>query len=173
MRAVDKSGLWRNLKVYPSPPAFATNACRYAACSAKEKIMSKYLVGHTIREMKIADDKKAILFITDKENVIAKMDGDCCSDTWVEHIEMVSLPALVLDVDDIDMPNLGNPDEYEVVAYYGCKITTDKGHIIIDYRNSSNGYYGGNISFPDDSYFYGGVYGQNVSKEVWKDIAAA
>ncbi len=135
--------------------------------------MSKYLVGHTIREMKIADDKKAILFITDKENVIAKMDGDCCSDTWVEHIEMVSLPALVLDVDDIDMPNLGNPDEYEVVAYYGCKITTDKGHIIIDYRNSSNGYYGGNISFPDDSYFYGGVYGQNVSKEVWKDIAAA
>lgn len=135
--------------------------------------MSKYLVGHTIKEMKIADDKKAILFVTDKENVIAKMDGDCCSDTWCEHIEMVSLPATVIDVEDIDMPNLGNPDEYEVVAYYGCKITTDKGHIIIDYRNSSNGYYGGNISFPDDSYFYGGVYGQNVSKEVWKDIAAA
>jgi len=134
--------------------------------------MSKYLVGHVIKEMKVADDGKAILFVTDKENVIAKMDGDCCSDTWVEHIEMVSLPALVVDVEDIDMPDLGSLD-YESVAYYGCKITTDKGHIIIDYRNSSNGYYGGNISFPDDGHFYGGVYGQNVSKEIWKDIAAA
>ena len=53
---------------------------------------------------------------------------------------------------------------------YGVKITTDKGHIVIDYRNASNGYYGGNLSWPDDSYFYGGVHGQNESNEEWVDI---
>lgn len=137
--------------------------------------MSKYLVGHTINEIKIAEDKKAILFVTDKENVVARMDGDCCSVTWIEHVETVQLPATVLDVEDISMPDFGGDDEDgdhdgEVIAYYGCKITTNKGHIIIDYRNSSNGYYGGDISFPDE-YFYGGVFGQNVSDNIWKDIS--
>jgi hypothetical protein len=58
----------------------------------------------------------------------------------------------------------------EVLAFYGCKISTDKGEIVIDYRNDSNGYYGGNLSWPDDKYFYGGVYKQNVSAEVWRDV---
>ena len=132
--------------------------------------MTNILVGRTIKDMKLADDKKAILFVTDSGDVVARMDGDCCSSTWAEHIEMVPLPALVVSVDDIDMPDLGSPDKYEVIAYYGCKITTDKGYIIIDYRNESNGYYGGNISWPDDGYFYGGVYGQNISTQIWKDI---
>jgi hypothetical protein len=134
--------------------------------------MSKILIGKTITKMKIADDKKAILFITDDGEIIAKCDGDCCSNTWVEHIELpvLGFPAKVISVDDLDMPDLGQPDEYEVIAYYGCKIVTDKGDIVIDYRNESNGYYGGNLSWPDDNYFYGGVYGQNVSKNNWVDV---
>jgi hypothetical protein len=62
--------------------------------------------------------------------------------------------------------------EYEIIAFYGLKITTDKGDIIIDYRNSSNGYYGGNLSWPNDNYFYRGVFGQNVSTEEWKPLIA-
>jgi len=46
------------------------------------------------------------------------------------------------------MPNLGNIDGVyrknpDCVAYYGLKITTEKGRAMIDYRNDSNGYYGG------------------------------
>ena len=81
-------------------------------------------------------------------------------------------PAKVISVNDIEMPNLGQPDEDETdedetIAYYGCKICTDKGDIIIDYRNESNGYYGGGLSWPDDTYYYGGVWGQNISEEKW------
>jgi len=134
--------------------------------------MNKYLIGHIIKEIKIADDRKAILFITDKENVIAKTDGDCCSSTWVEHIELPvnGFPAKVISIEELDMPELDETDDFDVVVYYGCKIITDRGDIIIDYRNESNGYYGGNLSWPDDPYFYGGVYGQNVSTENWKEI---
>lgn len=110
------------------------------------------LKGKVIVAMKIADDKKAILFITDGGNIIAKCDGDCCSSTWVEHI---------------DLPVLGF---YEVIEYYGCRILTDKGDIVIDYRNESNWFYGGNLSWPDDDSFYGGVHGQNISNENWIDI---
>jgi hypothetical protein len=129
------------------------------------------LVGKTIEKIKIATDKKALLFVTDCGEIIARADGDCCSSTWIEHMELPAMgfPAKVTAVEDLDMPDLGSPDEYEVIAYYGCKITTDKGVIVIDYRNESNGYYGGNLAWPDD-HFYGGVYGQNVSDDDWKDV---
>jgi len=136
--------------------------------------MSNILVGKTITKIMLADDKEAILFMTTEGDIKVLVDADCCSHTWVENIELPvnGFPALVLSAEDLSMPDLGSPDEYDVIAYYGFKITTDKGDIIIDYRNSSNGYYGGNLSWPDDGYFYGGVHGQNVSKEDWKEVAA-
>lgn len=133
--------------------------------------MNNILVGKTILAIQIADDQKAIKFDTDGGEVIAKTDGDCCSSSWIEHVDLPSygFPAKVLAAEDIEMPDLGSPDAYECVAYYGFKISTDKGDIIIDYRNESNGYYGGDLSWPDEC-FYGGVYGQNVSSENWVDI---
>jgi hypothetical protein len=38
---------------------------------------------------------------------------------------------------------------------YRFRIMTDKGQILIEYRNSSSGYYGGSLSWPDGAYFYG------------------
>jgi hypothetical protein len=61
-------------------------------------------------------------------------------------------------------------EDPDVLAFYGCKISTDGGEIVIDYRNDSNGYYGGSLSWPGE-HFYGGVHNQNVSKEEWREIA--
>jgi len=138
--------------------------------------MENLLIGKTVTDMKIAEDKKAILFITTEGELIVRADGDCCSSTWVENINTppMGFPAKILTIENLDMPNKETKTEdCEVIAYYGCRITTDKGDIDIDYRNSSNGYYGGNLSFPGDDYFYGGVYSQNVSNNDWKDIVAA
>lgn len=135
--------------------------------------MSNILVGKTITKIELADDRQAIRFhIEGGEPIIARCDADCCSHTWVEHIEMPvnGLPATVLSAECVNMPDLGNGDA-ECIKYYGFKIVTDKGDIVIDYRNSSNGYYGGSLSWPED-HFCGGVYGQNVSNENWKEIAA-
>ena len=139
--------------------------------------MSNELIGKTIVVMKIALDKEAILFVTDKgENLVAMVDADCCSHTWVESIEMpaLGLPFTVSAVEDLDMGKEPlSYDNFDCLQYYGAKIVTDKGDIVIDYRNESNGYYGGSICWPGDGYFYGGVYGQNVSKQEWVDIIDA
>lgn len=129
------------------------------------------LIGKIINDIKIASDKKAIKFITDNEDIIVKTDGDCCSSSWIENIELPArgFPAKVKEAANIEMPDLGTPENEECIEYYGFKITTDKGYIIIDYRNSSNGYYGGNLSWPGD-YFYGGVFDQNTSNENWINI---
>lgn len=133
-----------------------------------------HLVGREIHDMKIAEDKMALLFILDGgEKSVAHCEADCCSHTWIENIELTKniFPAKVLGVEDLEMPDLGDMPDCDVVAYYGMKITTDKGHIIIDYRNDSNGYYGGGLIFEkENEYFYGGVSGQNISNEKWFDI---
>lgn len=137
------------------------------------------LIGKTITAVHLADDKGALRF--DIEGVeaplVVRCDGDCCSSTWVENIENVEalIGSPVLEAVDIEMPERDHPEDKErdVVAYYGFRIRTAKGDCVLDYRNASNGYYGGNLVWPDsgDDYFYGGVYGQNVSKQEWKQIA--
>lgn len=138
--------------------------------------MSSNLIGKTITEMKIARDKKAILFISDCGlHYVAKVEGDCCSTSWVESIEMpaLGLPFRILQITDLEL-NKGpvSNDEYEYLQFYGAKVSTDKGDMIIDYRNESNGYYGGDITWPG-SYFYPGVFKQNESREEWVDIVDA
>jgi hypothetical protein len=128
-----------------------------------------------ITGVEIADDRKAMRFLIEgADPIVAKADGDCCSSSWIEHVELRAggFPAKVLNVDDIDLPGSNDNDsEHECLAVYGMKIGTDKGDLVIDYRNSSNGYYGGNLSWPDDDYFYGGVHGQNVSNEDWRPLS--
>lgn len=99
---------------------------------------------------------------------MARCDADCCSHTWIESIELPinGLPANVISVDDTSYES---SDDGELKKY-GLKIKTDKGTIELDYRNESNGYYGGSLAWPDEEYFYGGVYGQNVSNEDWKEV---
>lgn len=129
------------------------------------------LIGRTILGLKIAEDKEALLFVTDAGEIKVRCDGDCCSYSWVESIELPAMgfPAVVISAEDVDMPDLGDMEDRDVVSYYGFKIETDKGVLLIDYRNDSNGYYGGDLVWPDE-YYYGGVYGQNVSDEVWIDV---
>lgn len=132
------------------------------------------LVGKTVTSFWLAEDKKAIKFeLSDGTSIKAFCDGDCCSSTWIEGIEApeVVINSPILNAEDIDMPDLGSPEPYECIRYYGFRITTAKGICVIDYRNESNGYYGGDLSWPEDEYYYGGVYNQNLTTEVWKQLA--
>jgi hypothetical protein len=111
------------------------------------------LIGKTLTGIKLAEDRQVILFQTIDGDMAVPVDADCCSYTWVESIELPALgfPALVTAVDDLDMPE-GKPSTFHKdpcsLRFYGCKITTDRGEIVIDYRNDSNGYYGGSLSWP-------------------------
>jgi hypothetical protein len=135
--------------------------------------MTHCLIGKILTGLQIAEDKKTIKFRTTEGDIVAKTDGDCCSNSWIENVEVgiLGFPALVIEVEDINMPEQieSENDDYAVTTFYGFKITTDKGTIFLDYRNESNGYYGGSLCWPDD-YFCGGIYGQNCSDEIYKDI---
>ena len=132
------------------------------------------LGGKTITGVEIAADRQALRFILADGEIVVNVDADCCSYSWVEHVELPALgfPATVLSVSDIEMPEgaaSGFHPDSDVLAFYGCKIVTDRGEMVIDYRNDSNGYYGGSLSWPGE-YFYGGVYGQNKSDHEWQPL---
>lgn len=127
------------------------------------------LVGKTLLGILIAEDGQALLFRTPEGDIKALCDADCCSYTWVESVSLPArgFPAIVQSVEDIELNTDADTRDGEL-DFYGLKIVTDNGEIIIDYRNESNGYYGGSLTWPNE-HFYGGVYGQNVSTEVWKE----
>lgn len=134
--------------------------------------MSKFMIGKKVNSILIADDKKAIKLNCDDGEYVVRVDGDCCSQSWIEHVELpaLGLPFTITSIEGLDMGKdpIEN-DEFEYLQFYGCKVSTDKGDMVIDYRNESNGYYGGDIIWPDD-YFCNGVYGQNVSSENWIEL---
>jgi len=134
------------------------------------------LIGKTLIGVKLAKDKDKIMFQTTGGDIVARCKGECCSNTWIESIENTvrEFPALVTAAHEIEdgLPDSvsGHP-EHDYLQFYGFKVTTDKGVIVLDYRNESNGYYGGSLEWPSDGYFYGGGHGQNESKLNWLDVA--
>ncbi len=130
------------------------------------------LLGKVVTAIFLADDKMAIKFeVAGEEPIVARTDGDCCSHSWIEHVDNpeFAIGSPVLEARDVPMP-AASRDEDGCVQSYGFKIITAKGEMFFEYRNESNGYYGGSLEWPG-GYFYGGVFGQNVSKEDWRRIA--
>ena len=141
------------------------------------------LVGKKIIKIEIADDKEAFRIYVegDSEPILFATDGDCCSHTWIEHFEGIAylIGGTVVNVEDVDSgadDEDSEEDKYgNVIRFYGWKVTTDKGHAMLDYRNESNGYYGGSLWCNRDSgynSYYGGVHGQNKSDEKWVELTA-
>lgn len=78
------------------------------------------------------------------------VEGDCCSHSWIEHLEMPGdiVGATLLSVEDgglITQDHDEHDDEHDdgEISVYNTSFKTDRGEIILEYRNSSSGYYGG------------------------------
>jgi hypothetical protein len=117
--------------------------------------MEKYerIIGKEIVSFNLKSDGSILKFLfKNGESISFIPEGDCCSTSWIESIDNDEvLKGKILSIEDIPMPNLGNIDgkRYKGVGqveYYGLKIRTENGDCVIDYRNDSNGYYGGWIN---------------------------
>lgn len=120
---------------------------------SRMETMINPLVGKTISAIQISSDGRAMRFmISDGSEVMVLADAECCSTTWIEHISLPAggFPAIVLKVEDIEMPDLGSPSKEAFMQYYGLSVKTNRGDMVIDYRNESNGYYGGRLLWPGE-----------------------
>lgn len=114
--------------------------------------MSHILIGKRVVKVSINGDHDTLLFeLAVGPAINAKFRSECCSTTWVESIDAPdALIGTVRSVENLDLPGfMKEIGDMQYLQYYGCKITTDNGTCVIDYRNSSNGYYGGDLDWPE------------------------
>jgi hypothetical protein len=114
------------------------------------------LLDRTVLQVLANPEKDQFRFVTDQGNLDYYCYGDCCSESWVNHISDIDalIGQKVLDVEEIDMYKLlgaePEPTRQEVDEVLFHRIQTPKGVCVIEFRNSSNGYYGGSFEEEDD-----------------------
>jgi hypothetical protein len=115
--------------------------------------MKTILDGRTIKALLVGKwdgrAEGALYFVTDNGVVLWRVDGDCCSESWFADITGVHnlLGWEILSIHEVEMPAVvDGRTRQEVDRVYGYRITTDGGLADIVFRNSSNGYYGGDMA---------------------------
>jgi hypothetical protein len=116
-----------------------------------------------LRAVELSPDKERITFTLESGASIAfGVEGDCCSHSWIEHLDVPPyvLGETITTVEGGDgvpwdghvcVPNepdadgyaYGNQCDHESLQVYSTRFRTAKGDIVLEYRNDSNGYYGG------------------------------
>lgn len=124
------------------------------------------VIGKQIDAVLLDDDRDRVLFrFQDGSDRSYGVEGDCCSHSWIEHLEMPSdfKGAKILSVEDgggvawdnHECVQSERDDDYRVtkegcghdsLSVYNTLFKTDKGTIVLEYRNDSNGYYGGYLT---------------------------
>jgi len=107
------------------------------------------LIGKTVTGLRVNEDQSVLAFDhPDGTSTSYVTDGDCCSETWFADITGVAalLGGKVLEVESVDLLTVDDKrTRQNEDQFYGVKLRTNQGMADIVYRNSSNGYYGGDI----------------------------
>lgn len=116
------------------------------------------LIGKSIVSVFVSSDKKLIKFECADGDICYEAYGDCCSESFIELVLRPNVYGeymLVKSVEEVEMPSI-IVSEYSEHKLYGIKIHVqdeprDRGHeIFIEFRNTSNGYYGGDLRLTKD-----------------------
>lgn len=114
------------------------------------------LIGKTITGYQLSNNRETLAIETDQGEHVYDVEGDCCSHSWFESVDELDgviggkvLEAYTVNMDEIEsqedtLRKLAQEESRdEHIQQYGHKIKTTKGHAIVEFRNSSNGHYGG------------------------------
>jgi hypothetical protein len=131
-----------------------------------------HLLGNRVKTILVSPDQEELVFrLSNGCDVVLITEADCCSETWFADIIGVSslLNELITGVGIL--PETDPDDDRSRQSYdtaYGFTLSTQKGVTTIAYRNSSNGYYGGDcIAFVTLNYDKDNLRGFKQITEDW------
>lgn len=110
------------------------------------------LLGKTMAEVKVSDDKEQISFVSDCGREWRMYhDQDCCESVRVEDVvgefsDLVGAPILMAE----ESVNSGrSEDDYDSETWTYYKLATIKGYVTIRWYGTSNGYYSESVDFEE------------------------
>jgi hypothetical protein len=109
------------------------------------------LIGKRIIAFLASPDREDIGFVCeDGSEFRYHAEGDCCSTSWVEHVTGLALCVGATVAEVIEKPMVDNINAEvemdrrdECVEVWGYTLVTSRGYLDLEFRNGSNGYYGG------------------------------
>lgn len=109
------------------------------------------LVGKTVIKAYINKGRTEILLVCENdESFLLQTQGDCCSESWIEHSSGFNeLPFTIMKVEEKELGEvLPTRQEYDQLYSLNLEVKRSTGiwyhkDCGIEFRNSSNGYYGG------------------------------
>jgi hypothetical protein len=125
------------------------------------------LIGKEIKQVFVdAERQHWIRFVTNDGTFDYRVEGDCCSESWIWGVSGLwyfncdgarTYTQKVTEIREVELPpwiqkqiakdGLCRQDEDAVYSY--CICAEYGGSIELEFRNSSNGYYGGEIVGPE------------------------
>ena len=123
------------------------------------------LVGKRINGLFIGDDAWALVFRDiNGRHYFFRTENDCCNTVWFNHVNGVETVlgegnlfdilrgAMVTGVESKGWTaDRGDENGYDVIQDGFWTISTDRGYIDLEVRNSHNGYYGGSVVYDEES----------------------
>lgn len=104
------------------------------------------LIGKKFVKFSVDKGKTTFTAYQEDKELIYEAYGDCCSRSWIEHMDDSPTDCIVTNV--IEKPvNMMEIPGYDCLQQYFYEIVTDKGSFTLEMRNESNGYYGGSMEF--------------------------
>lgn len=93
-----------------------------------------------------ADKTELQVDFIDGSQFILGVEGDCCSKSWIEHLTIGPEPLAGAKYSGYHEYLVSTQNvPYNLRQIYEAVICTDRGAIRMEFRNDSNGYYGGNV----------------------------
>ena len=112
-------------------------------------VVGFWLVGKVVRYVFVAPGEETLWFVLVGGEVVCwSTEGGCCSETWFSDITgfeaLIGSPILSVRNLELSVDDGRCRQDYD--TFYGVEFVTHKGRCHVAYRNSSNGYYGGDSS---------------------------
>ena len=119
----------------------------------KVKSVLDNLIGKTVKTLYLSTDQSLFVVLHNEGYSVYETYGDCCSETWIADLVGVYslLGHTVVSAEDVYLDEIEDDrSRQDVDRLYGVKLISTGGYFDLIYRNSSNGYYGGDLSREGD-----------------------
>ncbi|MBU1767943.1 MAG: hypothetical protein KJ648_07565 [Candidatus Omnitrophica bacterium] len=105
------------------------------------------LLGGKVLRVETAETR--VVITTDKGTLVGVLEGECCSESFftdpTQFHPLVGSRLLAVEDRSEGTPSFCAPARQESMIWSFLVFTTDRGHVTIDWRNDSNGYYSGEL----------------------------
>lgn len=131
----------------------------------------KELLETYVERVSVSDGEHFLMFHCRNMTTTYEAYGECCSETWFADItgldNLRKQTVIGVRILDVDLPEGDTRTRQESDQVYGYRLSTRKGDCDIIFRNSSNGYYGGELELVSNEASLKGEVFTEITTDEW------